>query len=42
MDIDEIEDIVYWNLSFNIPIKDTLNDLNITDPEILKFFKSPI
>ena len=27
-EMDEIEDLVYWNLSFGIPIKDTLEMIN--------------
>ena len=31
LDLDEIEDLVYWNLSFNIPIKETLQDIKRMD-----------
>ena len=27
----EIDDMVYWNLSFNIPIKETLKDIGKLD-----------
>ena len=41
MDFEEIEDIIAWNLSFNIPVEDTLKFLNIQDPELIKLFKYP-
>jgi len=28
MDFEEIEELVLWNLSFNIPIKETLKQIN--------------
>ncbi len=28
MNIEDIEEIVYYNLSFNIPIKETLKQIN--------------
>jgi len=31
MDFDDIEDLVYWNLSFGIPIEETLKDINKLD-----------
>ena len=36
MDLDEIEDMCYWNLSFGIPIEETLNSLGCS--ELLFFF----
>tara|TARA_R100000278_G_scaffold114201_1_gene92622 strand:+ start:199 stop:375 length:177 start_codon:yes stop_codon:yes gene_type:complete len=41
MDIEEfmeLEDLVAWELSFNIPAEETLKDLGIEDPEILDIF----
>lgn len=38
MDIEELEDIVAWNLSFNIPVEETLKEFKITDPEIINLF----
>ena len=29
--LDEIEDLISWNLSFNIPIKETLKGINRLD-----------
>lgn len=29
--LEDIEDLVYWNLSFNISIEDTLKDINRID-----------
>jgi len=37
MDIDEIEELLAWNLSFNIPIHETLDDINRLD--LLDYFK---
>tara|TARA_R110002072_G_scaffold207624_1_gene365178 strand:- start:3117 stop:3248 length:132 start_codon:yes stop_codon:yes gene_type:complete len=31
MDIDEIEEICYYNLSYGIPIKDTLTSLGFSE-----------
>ena len=36
MDLDEIEDLVYYNLSFNVPIKDTLEEIKRLD--LLDYF----
>lgn len=30
-DHDEIEDLIYWNLSFGIPIKETLKEIKRLD-----------
>jgi hypothetical protein len=35
-ELDEIEDLIYWNLSFGIPIKETLKEINRLD--LLAFF----
>ena len=40
MDLDEIEDICYWNLSFGIPIEETLKDLGCS--ELLFLFTEEI
>lgn len=40
MDIEELEDIVAWNLSFNIPAEETLKEFGIKDPEIIELFKN--
>ncbi len=37
MDLDEIEDLIGWNLSFNISIPETLADINRLD--LLEFFR---
>jgi hypothetical protein len=37
-DFDEIEDLVGWNLSFNISIKETLQSINRLD--LLDLFRS--
>jgi hypothetical protein len=34
--LDEIEDMCYWNLSFGVPIKETLASINRLD--LLDFF----
>ena len=31
MNIDEIEDLVFWNLSFGVTIKETLTDIERMD-----------
>jgi len=36
MDFEEIEDLIGWNLSFNISIKETLEDINRLD--LLEYF----
>lgn len=36
MDFEEIEDLVFWNLSFGIKIKDTLKQINKL--ELLQLF----
>jgi hypothetical protein len=35
-ELEEIEDLVYWNLSFGIPIIETLTEINHL--ELLTFF----
>lgn len=37
MDLEEIEDLVSWNLSFNISVEETLKDINRLD--LLYLFK---
>lgn len=34
--LDEIEDLVYWNLSFGIPIKESLKEIKRLD--LLTYF----
>ena len=36
MKIEEIENLIYYNLSFNIPVKQTLKDIKRLD--LLTFF----
>tara|TARA_R110002167_G_scaffold198187_4_gene401235 strand:+ start:736 stop:876 length:141 start_codon:yes stop_codon:yes gene_type:complete len=36
MNIDEIEDLVFWNLSFNVKIEDTLKEIKRLD--LLEYF----
>lgn len=36
MKIRELEDLIYWNLSFGIPIKETLKEINRLD--LVTFF----
>ena len=38
MDIEEIEELINWNLSFDIPIHETLKELNKLD--LLEYFIS--
>jgi len=37
MDLEEIEDLIGWNLSFNISVEETLKDINRLD--LLYLFK---
>lgn len=38
--LDEIEDLIYWNLSFGIPIKNSLKEINRLD--LLEYFTENI
>jgi hypothetical protein len=37
-ELEEIEDLVYWNLSFGISIKETLIEINKLD--MIEFFET--
>lgn len=38
MDLEEIEDLIFWNLSFNITIEETLKGIDRKD--LIDYFKN--